>query len=133
MKKNISLAVKCPYCMKSLMNHDLQLHGYPSIKINIQTETERGTINLCSVYECFDHTADIDLEKGIIVEFSCPHCNKELLTKEECTFCGAPMVSLLLETGGRVNICSRQGCPNHYVAFEDLSTELSRFYEQYGD
>ncbi len=131
MKKHISLSLKCPYCLKSLMDESYPLHGSPSIKLNIESQTDRGTIHLCSIFECFDHEADIKLEKGKVVDFTCPHCNKELLVKEECKICGAPMVSLLLDTGGRVNICSRNGCPNHYIAFEDLEIELTRFYEQY--
>jgi predicted RNA-binding Zn-ribbon protein involved in translation (DUF1610 family) len=133
MKKHISLKVSCPYCMQSLMDEETKLHGFPSIKLNIKTENDRGTIRLCSVYECFDHQSDIPIAKGEIVEFSCPHCNKELLVKEECHLCDAPMVSLSLATGGRVNICSRKGCSNHYVAFQDLSTELSNFYQYFGE
>ncbi len=108
------------------------LHNAQSIKLNIMTPDERGTINLCSVYECFDHVADISIEEGTVVEFTCPKCNKELLVNEECRICGAPMVSFVLKTGGRVNFCSRHGCSNHYIAFEDLSTELSMFYDEFG-
>lgn len=133
MEKRISLSVVCPYCRKSLMDTEVKLHGYPSIKLNIATEFDRGTIHLCSLYECFDHLADIEIKDKEIVEFSCPHCNKELLVKEECKICDAPMVSLVLTTGGRVSICSREGCSNHYIAFEDISHELTRFYSEYGD
>lgn len=132
MKHKISLQVKCPHCQKSLMDEEVKLHDVPSIRLNIQTPDERGTVNLCSIYECFDHLSDIKLKKDTIVEFSCPHCNKELLVKEECRLCDAPMVSFVLQTGGRVNFCSRHGCMNHYVAFEDLSTELSSFYDEFG-
>jgi len=133
MKKFISLSVVCPYCMKSLMDEEMKLSGFSSIKLNIQTEEDRGTIRLCSLYECFDHQSDIPVKEGEIAEFSCPHCNKELLVKEECHLCDAPMVSMMLKTGGRVNICSRKGCSNHYVAFQDLSIELSSFYNFYGE
>jgi DNA-directed RNA polymerase subunit RPC12/RpoP len=133
MKKQISLAVKCPYCMKSLLDEDVLIQGHPSIKLNILTEFERGTIHLCAVYECYENISDVEIKKGEIVEFTCPHCNKELLVKEECKLCDAPMVSLMMNTGGRVSLCSRNGCPNHYIAFEDLSIELHKFYEQYGD
>lgn len=119
--------------MKSLLDEDFLIQGHPSIKLNIQAEFERGTIHLCSVYECFENKSDVDLKKGEIVDFTCPHCNKDLLVKEECKLCDAPMVSLMLDTGGRVSLCSRDGCSNHYVAFEDLSIELHKFYDQYGD
>lgn len=131
MKKRISLEVKCPYCRKSLMDEDNKLHDLPSIKLNIVTPDDRGVMHLCSVYECYDHKTDVEIKKGTVVDFYCPHCNKELLVKEECKLCGAPMVDLILKVGGRVSFCSRAGCPNHYVAFTDLSTELSQFYNEY--
>ncbi len=132
MEKYISLSVKCPFCGKSLMDKEELLHGEPSIKLNIQTQNSRGTIRLCSIYECYDYQTEVPLIEKEVVDFTCPHCNKELNTKEECQVCGAPMVSLLLKTGGRVGLCSRTGCANHYVAFEDLATELQKFYEAFG-
>ena len=131
MKRKISLNVLCPYCRKSLMDSDVKLNDYPSIKLNISTPEDRGTIHLCSIYECYDHVSDIELVKGMVVDVSCPHCNKELLVPEECIECGAPMVSMVLKIGGRVSICSRYGCPNHFVAFQDIHTELAKFYEEY--
>lgn len=131
MKKQISLHVKCPHCRKSLMDEEVKLHDYPSIKINIVTPEERGTIHLCSIYECYDHQVDVELKKGTVVDFYCPKCNKELLVNEECGVCGAPMVAFVLRVGGRVSICSRNGCANHYIAFQDLSAELSKFYHEY--
>jgi len=132
MEKYISLSVKCPFCGKSLMDHEEPLSGKPSIKLNIQTKNSRGTIHLCSIYECYDYKTEEPLIEKEIVEFTCPHCNKILNTKIVCHTCDAPMVSLLLKTGGKVSLCSRTGCANHYVAFEDLSTELQKFYETFG-
>lgn len=131
MKRNISLNVLCPYCHKSLMDNEVKLSNYPSIKLNICTRNERGVIHLCSIYECYDHVSNIELIKGDVVEMCCPHCNKELLSKEECIECGAPMVNMVLKIGGGVSICSRCGCPSHYVAFQDIHTELEKFYEEY--
>lgn len=131
MKKQISLHVKCPHCRKSLMDEEVLLHDYPSIKLNVVTIEDRGVIYLCSLYECYDHKTELDLKKGTVVDFYCPKCNKELLVNEECKVCGAPMVAFVLKVGGRVSICSRDGCANHYIAFEDLSAELSKFYHEY--
>jgi ssDNA-binding Zn-finger/Zn-ribbon topoisomerase 1 len=131
MKKKISLHVKCPHCRKSLMDEEVKLHDHPSIKLNIVTPDERGVIYLCSIFECYDHETDITMKKGTVVDVYCPKCNKEMLINEECNVCGAPMVSFVLRVGGRVAICSRYGCANHYVAFQDLSSELSKFYHEY--
>ena len=131
MKKKIALHVKCPHCRKSLMDEETLLHDHASIKLNIVTPDERGVVNLCSLYECFDHTSSIELKKDTIVDIYCPKCNKELLVKEECQLCGAPMVNFVLKVGGRVAICSRVGCSNHYIAFQDISSELAKFYHEY--
>lgn len=131
MKRKISLHVKCPHCRKSLMDDEVLLHENPSIKMNIVTPDDRGVIYLCSIYECYDHQTDVKIEKGTVVDFYCPKCNKELLVSEECGVCSAPMVNFVLQVGGRVSFCSREGCPNHYVAFQDLSSELAKFYHEY--
>ncbi len=133
MKKQISLSVQCPYCLTSLMDSENKLHGLPSIKLNIVTPEDRGVLRICSLYECFDHKSNIEIKDNTVVDIYCPHCNKEMLVKEECKICDAPMVSFVLKAGGRVNICSRKGCVNHYVSFSDLTTELTKFYNQFGD
>jgi ssDNA-binding Zn-finger/Zn-ribbon topoisomerase 1 len=133
MSNVVSLNVKCPICKESLMDIEQQLNGKPSIKLNIQGGGARGTIRLCSIYGCYDHKSEIDLSKVDIAEFSCPKCNQLLTGKDVCEKCGAPMISFLLDVGGRVNICSRKGCPNHFVAFENIDDSLRKFYEEYGD
>jgi methionyl-tRNA synthetase len=131
MIKKVSVKVKCPLCQHSLMDEENKLHGKPSIKLNIQLNEDRGVIHLCSIYDCYDHKCNIDLTEGI-AEFTCPHCNQILNSTEVCNVCGANMVPLMLDVGGRVTICSRKGCKNHYVAFEDINEAVSRFYDEYG-
>jgi methionyl-tRNA synthetase len=117
------------------MDSENMLHDVPSIKLNIETTSERGTIRFCSIYGCYDHLCDIDLKKGDIARFFCPICNKELKSNDECDVpnCNAPMIPLTMELGGKVFICSRKGCANHFVAFEDLETQLRKFYHEYGE
>jgi hypothetical protein len=135
MTKTISLSAKCPHCGKSFMDKETMLHNVPSIKLNIETASDRGTIRLCSIYGCYDHLCDFDLKKGEISRFFCPSCNKELISKDLCEAknCNAPMIPFTLELGGKVFICSRRGCENHFVAFENLETQLRKFYHEYGD
>lgn len=134
MTKIISLNVKCTNCGKSLMDHETPMKGKPSIKLNIETTNDRGTIRLCSIYGCYDHGSDILIMDDDIARFYCPHCNKELRSNDACTLpnCHAPMIPLILQLGGRVFFCSRKGCKNHFVAFEDLSQEIGKFYHEYG-
>jgi hypothetical protein len=114
------------------MDHEHKLQDKPSIKLNIQVGTERGVIRLCSIYGNYDHEANLDLTTADIAEFSCPHCNQVLNSKEKCSKCDAPMVPFIMDIGGKVSICSRKGCSNHYVAIEDLYNTLIKFYDEYG-
>lgn len=132
MDKIIAVNVKCPHCHRSLMDNDYLLKEKPSIKLNIEIVDQRGTIRLCSLYGCYDHESDVTIPDNEIARFYCPHCNKEITSDEICDTCQASMVPFLLEMGGRVSICSRSGCTKHYVAFEDLSDAIRKFYKEYG-
>jgi phage FluMu protein Com len=132
MSNQVSLFVKCPHCDKSFMDAENLINGEASIRINIVTNTERGVLRLCSLYGCYDHESDVELKDKEIATLYCPHCNKSLMREEKCELCDAPMVGMNIKVGGRVNICSRSGCRNHYVAFNDIAGALNKFYHQYG-
>lgn len=131
-KKEISLHVKCPLCGKSLMDEEFLLNNKPSVKVNIQTESDRGVLHLCSIYGCTLKHIGIEVNEGEIVDMYCPHCNKELTVSDECMDCGAPMVSFVIRAGGVVRVCSRNGCPGHHIVFRDVRDEMSKFYYEYG-
>ena len=59
------------------------------------------------------------------------NCFQELKSEEKCNDCGAALIDLHLLEGGKVSICSRAGCTKHSIAFEDLSTALNHFYNEY--
>jgi methionyl-tRNA synthetase len=42
------------------------------------------------------------------------------------------MVPFYLDMGGKVSICSRNGCKNHAVSFDDLSDAMKKLYQEYG-
>ena len=134
MPKHLSIKTKCPHCGESLMDSEKLLHDLPSIKLNIETANKRGTLRLCSIYGCEDHLSDIEMKDGDIAKFYCPHCNKQLISNDECDDenCNAPMIPLTLQMGGRLFFCSRKGCDQHFVAFEDLATEIRNFHNEYG-
>jgi len=132
MPHTINFDVNCPKCGKSLMDAYTTLLGKPSIKISIETENGKGTLRLCSIYDCYTHQADVEIRPKEIVKFYCPSCNENLSSEVKCEVCEAPMVSFKLEIGGKVNICSRRGCKNHSVNFVDLSSALDMFYHKYG-
>jgi len=131
MQKSVVVNVKCPHCGESLMDQTNALHDVSGIHLNIKSGEKSGNIYLCSHYGCYDHKSDLELAAGEIAEFSCPHCNTKL-AKDSCEKCSAPMVPLLLENGGKVNFCSRKGCPQHQIVFEDVNDAMQLFYDEYG-
>ena len=134
MAKKVALSVKCPECQTSLMDPNVQINNKDSIKLNIRTSTgERGAIWLSSVYGDFNYSSDLKIPEDDVVQFYCPSCGRSLNRKNvSCDACDAPIVSFHCIVGGRVNICSRNGCKNHAVVFEDLDTAIRKYYDEYG-
>ncbi len=134
MTKIISLTVKCPHCGKSFMDEGRLINNKPSIKLNIQTAIKQnGMIWLSSIYGDYNFISEFPIPDGEVVDFYCPQCHQDLKRKKiECDLCGAPIISMNCDIGGRVSICSRSGCKNHYVVFEDLDTTIRKFYDDYG-
>jgi len=132
MSKQISLNVKCPSCGQSLMDYKKMVNNLPSVACNISTNGTQGKIWLCSTYGCYDHESNLDIINEQIVEFHCPHCDELLNTGIVCKICDANMVKFNIEIGGVVSICSRAGCKNHYVMFEDLESTIRKFHREYG-
>ncbi len=128
----MSLRLKCTHCGASLMDPSHLIDNEPGIHLKIEAHGRKGDIWLSSIYGSYNHRATIDLSRNEIVNFYCPKCSQEMISKTDCTTCGAPMVPFYLDMGGKVNICSRNGCKNHFVEFEDLSVILRKFYQEYG-
>ncbi len=134
MSKIISLSVVCPHCNTSLMDPSKLINNEPGIHLHVRSRImQQGSIWLSSIYGDYHFVSEFPIPDGDVVEFFCPHCNADLKRKKvECDVCEAPIVSMNVDIGGRVNICSRSGCKNHYVVFEDLDTTIRKFYEDYG-
>lgn len=128
----ISLRVKCPVCGKSLMDKDKLVDNKPGIKLNIEFGESKGEIWLSSVYESYNHYTAMDVQNEEVVKFTCPECNSSLDYIEDCESCKAPLIKFNLDMGGKITICSRKGCKNHFVGFVDLSVALKKFYNDHG-
>jgi ssDNA-binding Zn-finger/Zn-ribbon topoisomerase 1 len=128
----ITINVNCPSCGKSLMDAKKLVDNEPSINLIISTKKDKGLIWLSSIYGSYNYSSEVETPGGELANFHCPHCRTELTSKTLCNICQAPMVDFNLDMGGRVSICSRSGCKNHAVAFEDLSLALKTLYQEYG-
>ena len=134
MTKVVWLTVSCPHCNKSLMDESHMINNKPSIRLIVQTSIrQRGNIWMSSIYGDYNYSCEFKIPDGDVVEFFCPQCQEDLRRKKiECEVCGAPLVSFNCDIGGRVTICTRNGCKNHYVVFEDLDATIRKFYDEYG-
>ena len=131
MEKSITLLVKCPHCGESFMDEEHPLNGKPGIKITIETNHEKGILWLCPIYGCFQHESTVDMAENEVVKLFCPHCNQSLQRDIICKSCSAPMVGFNINAGGKVNICSRKGCQNHFIVFEEADDLINLFYEKF--
>jgi ribosomal protein S27E len=133
MQKKVSLIVKCPKCRHLLMDDSHLINNRKAIRLIVQLpEGKQGSIWLSSIYGDYNYTSDFSIPEGEVVDFICPHCHESLARPIKCEICGAPIVSFTCSIGGRVSICSRNGCKNHYVVFENLDTAIRKFYTEYG-
>lgn len=114
------------------MDYRTMVNGKPGVKCDIELDGKKGHIWLCSTYGCYDHQTDIEIPLNNEVTFFCPHCQEELNTGIKCDVCSADMVKFNIEIGGVVNICSRAGCKNHYVMFEDLESTIRKYTQEFG-
>jgi ssDNA-binding Zn-finger/Zn-ribbon topoisomerase 1 len=128
----LSLRVKCPNCGESLMDDEHLVDNESSIKLLIEIAGKKGVIRLSSIYGSYNHVSEIEINDNVVARFSCPSCQKEIISDVECLTCGAYMVPFYLDMGGKVSICSRAGCKNHLVEFGDLNIALKKLYQEYG-
>jgi NADH-quinone oxidoreductase subunit E len=107
--------VSCSRCNHSLMDKSRYIDGYPSIRVTVSFNLKHGWLRLSCLYGSFsvDHEYEVPLDE--MVNFFCPHCHAELRSSSLCADCGAPMVPLLVQAGGMVQICSRRGCRGHML------------------
>jgi ssDNA-binding Zn-finger/Zn-ribbon topoisomerase 1 len=127
----ISLELKCPRCGKELNDESKLIDNVPSVKTLIQMGEKEGTLWLSSVYGSYNLESTIEILPEEVAVFKCPHCKQELTSGEICSECSAPMVDFHLLEGGKVSICSRAGCKKHSIEFEDISTAINHFYNEF--
>lgn len=128
----VSIQVKCPICGASMMDKEQKVDNEQSIKFIVEGAKGKGTLRLSSIYGSYNYLLDMEIADGEVVKFHCPECKNVLGIPELCKSCDAPMVKLVLTMGGEVSFCSRKGCQNHNIGFQDLSLALKKFYQDFG-
>jgi NADH-quinone oxidoreductase subunit E len=105
--------VCCARCNRSLMDHEVYVEGYPSVRVTISFGRKHGWLRLSSLYGSYTIESQHEIPADTIANFFCPHCHTELAGAADCPLCSAPMVPLIVRGGGMVQICSRRGCRSH--------------------
>lgn len=107
--------VSCPHCSRSFRDETVLIDGLPSLKVNVAIDGKKGGLRLSTLYGSYNISAEFEIPEGTVVSFTCPHCNSEINSTSDCSDCGAPMISMLVNGGSTVQICSRRGCKNHML------------------
>jgi NADH-quinone oxidoreductase subunit E len=114
-KRIFPIEVSCPHCNRTLIDESFVIDGHPSIKLRISFDHEDGWLRLSCLYGSYNFSTELDVPEHTVVEFNCPHCRVQLPSTSDCSVCGAPMVPMLVDGGGLVQICSRRGCRHHML------------------
>lgn len=130
MNHEIRVHVNCPNCNGSLMEPGVQVDALDSILFLAKVGNSRGHLYLSQIYgsynKIFKQAEDLI---GSIVECSCPRCSTPFPVVGSCR-CEAPIIALNLKDGGKINVCTRNGCKKHSLEFEDINAAFSLFQNQ---
>lgn len=109
------VSVSCPRCNHTLMDPGHPIDDAPSVRVTVSFERQHGWLRLSSLYGSPAIESEHDIPVDVVVDFFCPHCHAELKSASNCPECGAPMVAMIVRSGGIVQICSRRGCRGHML------------------
>lgn len=128
MSGTLQLDISCPECHSSMMDPSHTIDNVPSVKAMVEVDGKRGVVHLSSVYGSYAIESDLEIPRGAMAEFYCPDCGSNLSSPCICELCEAPLVAFQLNSGGKINICSRRGCKKHFLEFQNNVMALSRLY-----
>ena len=127
MGNQLKILVKCPNCGDSLINPNVQLDKLDAIHFQAKIGGAIGNLYLSQIYgsylKRFEKLENID---QAIVECSCPHCHAPFPILGICE-CKAPIIGLGLKVGGIIKVCTRNGCKQHSLEFENADDAFYLF------
>ena len=115
MPRQITVELKCRYCGESLSDDTHPVDGNPGIKLKVSTGDQSSIVWLSAIFGSNNLDSEMQIDKGAIVEFACPHCSAPQSTNKKCEVCGAPVALFKLTDGGKVRVCCRSGCKNIWL------------------
>lgn len=123
--------VSCPEG-HSLIADTVQIHGEPSVKIDVSIENQRGSFYIdafwgshAKLYSFLPVVTDVDL----VISAFCPVCGISLITESKCDqeTCHADKHIFfdLPEKGNRILVCARLGCPGHRIEIKNIPEDVT--------
>jgi len=113
--------VSCPMCKKSLMDKDYLIDGYPSIKLNINSNSKQCWLRLSSLYGSYNIASEFEIPFNELSRFYCPHCGDEFLSFSNCPECGTSMAAMLIRDSCTLEVCTRRGCRGHILNLNQIN------------
>ncbi len=107
--------VNCARCNHSLMDAEYPIDDEPSVRLTASFQNKHTPLRISSLYGSGNVESEEEIPVDTVINLFCPHCHSELAGASDCTDCGAPMVPMIVRSGGMVQICSRRGCTNHML------------------
>lgn len=127
-----TLHVQHAYCPHghSLIDSEVRIHGYPSIKVRVGFKHQKGYLYLDPVYGSHDNIEKgVDIPQGGVVKFYCSHCGTDLTTGDDtCQLCASPMFIFHLPNKGIVEGCLKKGCYYHKLRIVDAEQQIARLF-----
>ncbi len=116
-----------------LMDREHPIHGHPSIRVRAAFGNVSGEVFLDPVYGSYDNISEIIVPRGQVAEFHCPHCGVALTDVDRrCAKCAAPVFTLGLPRGGSIEVCQRNGCPDHRMQIVSGEQAMQRVFDEIG-
>lgn len=127
-KQMLVLDLCCPQCGAALTEGTrVRFDGH------VRRTHQQGEVSLSAIFGDYSVEADLTLEEGDVVDYSCPKCEASLMLLVTCKICGAAMASLNIAKGGYLEFCSRRGCKAHALGgtgnIDDMMGLMNRMFE----
>ncbi len=114
-----------------LLVDSVQIHGQPSIKLDVSIENRQGVMYIDSYWG--SHAKLFSFFPGYIhdhalVEARCPHCGVSMMEPYQCDEEGCNsdtgIVFYLPGEQNRVHVCAKLNCPSHRLEIIDIPSDL---------
>lgn len=109
------ISVSCSRCNHTLMDPAYLIDGHPSIRVAASIDSKQGWLRLSGLYGSDSFASNHRIERNAIVKFFCPHCHVDMSGATWCPDCSAPMITMIVQGGGILQLCSRHGCWSHVL------------------